>query len=95
MSSIYDSPPNQVSIEMKDESGEAQRFVVNKTLDEVIAVIEEAFGAPPVAAPAPKKARKPRRTKQQMQAAEAPHEPEAASQEAPPPHKTVREKAWT
>ena len=64
---MYQDPPNQVTVKLSDDSGEATRWIVGKSLDEAIATVEAAFGAVPTAQK-PKKARKPRRTKAQMAA---------------------------
>ena|SRR3990167_6213774 len=64
---MYQEPPNQVAVKLSDDSGEAMRWIIGKSLDETIATVEAAFGAVPTAAKS-KKARKPRRTKAQMNA---------------------------
>ena len=86
---VYGEEPNIVHIVFKDQSGEAERWVTGKTLDEVL----DGYGLS-LFVPGPTKARKPRRTKAQMQAAESPYEPEAASQEVPPPHNNKKAAAW-
>ncbi len=81
---VYQENPNIVELTIKDKTGAATRFVVGKTLDEVIAIIEPEA---PFAGATTKKARKPRRTKAQMAEAEAPYDPAV---EAP----GKRDKAW-
>ena len=91
MSNVYQEKPNIVEVTMKDKTGTAVRFVVGKTLDEVIAIIEPEA---PTAGRAMPKTRK-RRTRAEMAAAEAPvYEPEAPTTEVPPPHRASKEKAW-
>ena len=63
---MYQDEPNQVYLTIKDSSGSAERWVVGKTLDEAITMIETAFGMADTAKPA--KSRKPRRTKAEMTA---------------------------
>lgn len=83
--SIYVEVPNIVKIVISDDSGEASRCIVNKSLEEVIAMIETAFGAKSTVAAAPKKARKPRRTKAEMSAAAEP-----APEGVPPSHRRTQ-----
>ena len=64
MSNVYQEKPNIVTVQITDDTGTAERFVVGKSLDEVIALIEPES---PCAGPKPKKKdRKPRRTKAEM-----------------------------
>lgn len=65
MSNVYQETPNIVAVQINDSTGTATRFIVGKSLDEVIALIDPAA---PCAGPKPKKKdRKPRRTKAEMQ----------------------------
>ena len=59
---VYQDRPNVVEIVVKDDTGEQSRFVAGESVDEVVARL---FGEP-VAAAAPKKERKPRRTKAEI-----------------------------
>ncbi len=59
MSNVYQEKPNIVTVQITDDTGTAERFVVGKSLDEVISLIEPEA---PCAGPKVKKARKPRRT---------------------------------
>lgn len=91
MSNIFHTLPNIVTVQISDANGTAERFVVGKTLDEVISIIEPEA---PVGGRSAKKARKPRRTRAEMSEAEA--APEQSAGEAamaklkggdvPPPH---------
>lgn len=64
MSNVYIEKPNIVTVQMSDATGTADRFIVGKSLDEVIAIIQPE---PPCAGPKPKKKdRKPRRTKAEI-----------------------------
>jgi hypothetical protein len=67
MSNVYQEKPNIVTVQISDDTGTAERFVVGKSLDEVIALIEPTA---PCAGPGkkPKKDRKPRRTKAEIAA---------------------------
>lgn len=61
MSNVYQETPNIVSVQINDSTGTATRFIVGKSLDEVIALIDPA--APCAESKPKKKDRKPRRTK--------------------------------
>lgn len=63
MSNVYAEKPNVVTVSITDDSGYAQRFVVGKTLGEVIASVDP--GTPVVAATMAKEKRH-RRTKAEM-----------------------------
>ena len=60
---IYETEPNVVKIALSDKTGEAERYAVGRTLDEVIMIIAHALSDALVAV---KKARKPRRSKAQV-----------------------------
>lgn len=67
MSNVYQEKPNIVTVQISDATGTADRFIVGRSLDEVIAIIEPES---PCAGPKPKKKdRKPRRTKAEIAAA--------------------------
>ena len=66
MSSLYREAPNTVRIVLSDETGEEERYIVGQSIEEVIAIVEQAFEIEPTK-PA-KKARKKRRTKAEMAA---------------------------
>lgn len=64
MSNVYQEKPNIVTVQIVDSTGTAERFIVGKSLDEVISLIHPEA---PCAGPKPKKKdRKPRRTKAEM-----------------------------
>ena len=83
---VYADAPNIVHIKFQDNSGEAERFVAGKTLDEVL----ESLGMS-MHVDGPVKARRKRRSKAEMVAEAVPFEPTA---EVPPPHKSKKEAAW-
>ncbi len=89
---VYGEAPNIVHIVFKDQSGEAERWVTGKTLDEVL----ESFGMS-LYVPGPAKKRKPRRTKAEMEASADKVEVATARDdrsEGAPPHKGKKEPAW-
>lgn len=64
MSNVYQEKPNIVTIQITDDTGTAERFIVGRSLDEVIAIIQPEA---PCAGPKPKKKdRKPRRTRAEI-----------------------------
>ena len=82
---VYEEEPNIVKVLMMDKSGKAERFISGKSLDEVIATVQAAFGE---VAPI-KKERKKRRTKAEIADACTEPAPEVAPEE---PHKG--KKGW-
>lgn len=42
MSNVYQEKPNIVTVQISDNNGTAERFIVGKTLDEVIASVDPA-----------------------------------------------------
>lgn len=78
MSNVYQEKPNIVTIQITDDTGTAERFVVGKSLDEVISLIEPEA---PVAGAKAKKKYKPRRTGP-ASARNEPAEPAAPSKSA-------------
>ena len=83
--SVYQERPNVVEVSFADEHGTAVRYVVGKTLDEVIAIIEPEA---PVAGPA-KASRRARRTKAEMAESVAKPLAEAVASED-----KVRDRTW-
>ncbi len=69
MSNVYQEKPNIVEVTVTDETGTAIRYVVGKTLDEVIATVTGE--TVPAWVGKPKKERKARRTKAEIVAAAA------------------------
>ena len=65
MSNVYAEKPNVVTVEMSDDTGTAQRFVVGKTLDDVIALVDP-MAAVAAGVVAPTKEKRHRRTKAEM-----------------------------
>ena len=93
MNTLYQELPNTVKIVLSDKTGEAERFSVGQSLDEAIAAIEAAFGGEP--AEAPKKARKKRRTKAEMNATAETADPVPyETQDTPRNKNNKKEKAW-
>ena len=82
---VYADAPNIVHIKFQDNSGEAERFVAGKTLDEVL----ESLGMS-MHVDGPAKARRKRRTKAEMTTDAVLDE---AAAEVPPPHRN-KDKAW-
>ena len=84
MSNVYQEKPNIVTVQISDANGTAERFIVGRSLDEVIASVDPASQN---AAPK-KKERKPRSpNKPKPAAAEAEKKPEPAADEK-------KETAW-
>ena len=86
MSKLFENKPNIVRVELSDKSGTAERFVVGKDLDEAIAIVEAAFSQETVE----KKARRKRRTKQELLADNGQQAKEFRTAEAPAPDKPKR-----
>lgn len=108
MSNVYQEKPNIVTIQITDDTGTAERFVVGKTLDEVLSIIQPEA---PVAGRDAKKPRKARRSRSEMTRAEA--ETRAgevamrrlkesrstedhvnAGEDVPPPHDKPKKDLW-
>ena len=90
MSTVYQEKPNIVQVTIIDETGSAERFIVGKSLDQVI---EQVTGEKLPEWVGQKKTRKPRRTKAQMATSteEAWGEQKTAT-EVPPPH--AKKEVW-
>ena len=66
MTNVYQEKPNVVTVGLSDKTGTAERFVVGKTLDEVLAILDPGSAASVVAAPT--KGKRHRRTKAELAA---------------------------
>ena len=69
---VYQEKPSIITVQVMHGAETATRYVVGKSFDEVLSMIEPGE---PVAAPKAKKARKARRTKKEMAAAAKPEAP--------------------
>lgn len=87
MSDVYIEKPNVVHVILSDNSGQAERFIVGKTLDEATALIDPTpawVGKP--------KAKRKRRTKAEIAAGSEKSTPPgycATPEDVPPPHSSI------
>lgn len=92
MSNVFQEKPNIVTVQISDEKGFLERYVVGKTVKEIAALIDGQPVSQDILI-AEKKPRKPRRTKAEMQAANS-NQAEPESSEVPPPHSKQKSEVW-
>ena len=93
MTNVFEEKPGIVKVVLSDSSGTAERFIVGKSLDEVLAVVGTSFNGGS-AITLQKKPRRKRRTKAEIEQAKEPETARDAPEPEPTPTKEKKEKAW-